>query len=247
MKRIERHKLKENDFAQTVARTREIVAERQRELTAAAYVIGAAIVLVGGFYAYRSSQNAKATSLLAGALAIAEAQVVAPPPPAPGSLPPVQPAGTFRTERERLEASVPRLQQAADAYPNTQAGITARYRLAATLSALARYAEAEQRYQEVVQKTAQKNIYHYTAKLGVGEAQLAQGKADAAMAAFRELSADGNSTLPLDAILMQLGRAAVAAGKKDDAARAFTRVVDEFPQSLYAPEARDKLAEIKKV
>ena len=45
---------------------------------------------------------------------------------------------------------------------------------------------------------------------------------------------------------MQLGRAAIAAGKKDEAARAFTRVVDEFPQSLYATEAKGRLAEIKK-
>ena len=45
---------------------------------------------------------------------------------------------------------------------------------------------------------------------------------------------------------MQLGRAAVAAGKKDDATRAFSRVVDEFPQSLYVSEAKEKLAAIKK-
>ena len=45
---------------------------------------------------------------------------------------------------------------------------------------------------------------------------------------------------------MQLGRAALIAGKKDEATRAFTRVVDEFPQSLYASEAKEKLAEIKK-
>ena len=50
-------------------------------------------------------------------------------------------------------------------------------------------------------------------------------------------------TLPVDGVLMQLGRAALVAGKKDDATRAFTRVVDEFPQSLYATEAKEKLAE----
>ncbi len=109
-----------------------------------------------------------------------------------------------------------------------------------------RYAEAEQRYQGVVQKTGAKNIYHYTARLGVGEAQLAQGKGDAAVATFRELASDANSTLPVDGVLMQLGRAALLSGKKEDATRAFTRVVDEFPQSLYASEAKEKLAGIKK-
>ena len=64
----------------------------------------------------------------------------------------MQPPGSYRTERERLEAALPLLQKAADAYPDSDAGITARYRLAASLSELGRYPEAEQRYQEVAQK-----------------------------------------------------------------------------------------------
>jgi len=246
MKSTERHKLKENEFAYTVARTRDMMQQRQREITLAASIIVAAVVLLGGFFMYRSTRNENANTLLASALAVAEAQVVTPPPPAPGSPPPVQPPGTFRTEKDRLDAAVPRLQHAADAYPNTEAGITARYRLAASLAELGRYAEAEQRFNEVVQKTSQKDIYHDTARLGLGEAQLAQGKGDAAMTTFRDLSSDTNSKLPVDGVLMQLGRAALAAGKKDDATRAFTRVVDEFPQSMYVTDAKGKLAEMKK-
>jgi TolA-binding protein len=76
--------------------------------------------------------------------------------------------------------------------------------------------------------------------------QLAQGKNDAAVATFKELSTDGNSQLPLDSVLMQLGRAAQQAGNKDEATRAFTRIVDEVPQSLYAGDAREKIAELKR-
>lgn len=246
MKRIERHKLKENEFAYTVARTRDLVVQRQHEITTVVVVVAAAVVLIGGYLAFKSSRDSKATSLLAGALAVAEAQVVVPPPPAPGSPPPVQPPGTFRTDKDRLDAALPKLQQAADAYPNSDAGITARYRLAAGLAELGRYAEAEQRFQEVVQKTGAKSIYHDTARLGAGEAQLAQGKYDAAMTTFKELSSDTNSKLPVDGILMQLGRAALVAGKKDEASRAFTRIVDEFPQSMYVTDAKEKLAELKK-
>jgi TolA-binding protein len=246
MKSIERHKLKENEFAYTIARTRDMVQQRQREITLLTTAVVAAIVLVGGFFLYRSNRNEKANTLLASALAVAEAQVVTPPPPAPGSPPPVQPPGTFRTDRERLDAAVPRLQQAADAYPNTEAGITARFRLAGSLAELGRFAEAEQRFTEVVQKTSQKNIYHDTARLGLGETQLAAGRTDAAIATFRDLSSDSNSKLPVDGVLMQLGRAALAAGKKDEATRAFTRVVDEFPQSLYVSDAKEQLAQMKK-
>ena len=246
MKSIERHKLKENEFAHTMARTRDMVSQRQREITTTVVVVVAAIVLVGGYFAWRNSRENRAQTLLAGALAVAEAPVVAPPPPAPGSPPPVQQPGTFRTERERLEASLPRLQQAADAYPDSEAGITARFRLAASLAELGRFPEAEQRYQEVVQKSGSKSVYRQTARLGLGEAQLAQGKADAAMTTFKEVSTDSSSMLPVDGVLMQVGRAALIAGKKDEASRAFTRVVEEFPQSLYVSEAKEKLADIKK-
>jgi TolA-binding protein len=246
MKSTDRHKLKENEFAQTVARTRDMVNERPREIAFVATGVIVVALGVGGFLTWKASRDGKATTLLASALAVAEAPVVTPPPPAPGSPPPIQPPGSYRTERERLEAAVPLLQRAADAYPNNDAGITARYRLAASLAELGRYSEAEQRYQEVVQKTNAKNIYHYTARLGVGESQLAQSKGDAAVTTFRELASDTNSSLPVDAVLMQLGRAALLVGKKEDATRAFTRVVDEFPQSLYVSEAKEKVAELKK-
>ena len=246
MKSTERHRLKENEFAQSLARTREVLDARRREILPIAIAVIAIVVVVGGFLAWRASRDAKAQNLLASALVVAEAPVYAPPPPAPGSPAPVQPPGTYRTERERIEAALPRLQAAADAYPDSDAGLTARYRLAASLAELGRFAEAEQRYQEVVQKAGSGSIYKQTARLGVGEAQLAQGKGDAAMATFKELSSDTNSHLPVDGVLMQLGRAALIAGKKDEATRAFTRVVDEFPQSLYASEAKEKLAEIKK-
>ena len=246
MKSTERHKLKQNEFGKTVAQAREAVAARQQEVTFAIVGVVVALLLIGGFFTYRASRNSKATTMLASALAVVEAPVVTPPPPAPGSPPPIQAPGTYRTERDRSQAALPRLQAAADTYPNTEAGITARFRLAAELASLGRHGEAEQRYAEVVQKTGSRDIYHYTAKLGVGEARLAQGKASEAMTTFQEIATDSNSQLPVDGVLMQVGRAALVAGKKDDASRAFTRVVEEFPQSLYVSEAKEKLATIKK-
>lgn len=246
MKSTERHKLKENEFAHTVARTREMVDQRRTEVATIAIAVIAVAVVVGGYFFWRTSRDGKSEAMLASALAVAEAPVYTPPPPAPGSPPPVQPPGTFRTERERLDAALPKLQAAADAYPNSDAGITARFHLAAALAELGRFAEAEQRYSEVIDKSGSRSIYRQTAKMGIGEAQLAQGKGDAAMTTFRELSTDTNSQLPVDGVLMQLGRAAIAAGKSDEATRAFTRVVDEFPQSLYVSEAREKIATLKK-
>jgi outer membrane protein assembly factor BamD (BamD/ComL family) len=45
---------------------------------------------------------------------------------------------------------------------------------------------------------------------------------------------------------MQLGRAYVAAGRKEDAVRAFSRVSDEYPESRYAADAKRELEAARK-
>src|SRR4029453_2405842 len=114
---------------------------------------------------------------------------------------------------------------AANANPNSEAGITARFHAAGILAAQGKHAEAEQRYKEVIDK-AGSTIYGRTARLGMGEAEIAQGKFDNAIAVYTELSRDTNSTLPLDSVLMHLSRAYARPGKKEEAGRPFTPVVE---------------------
>jgi len=247
MKSTERHKLKGNEFADSVARARAVVTEQQQTIRTAVIAIVAILVVVGGLLAWRASRNTRATSALATALAVAEAPVVVPPPPAPGSPAPVQQPGTYRTERARAEAALPLLIEAADKYPNSDAGITARFRAGSTLSELGRYTEAEQRYREVLDKAGKSSIYARTARLGLAESLAAQKKYDEAISTLKDLATDMNSQLPVDGVLMQLGRTAMDGGKTDEATRAFQRVVNEFPQSPYASEAREKIAQLKKV
>ena len=62
---------------------------------------------------------------------------------------------------------------------------------------------------------------------------------------YRELANDKEGPLPVDGVLMQLGRACDAAGKAADARQAFKRIVDEFPMSPYSAEAKKALDQIK--
>jgi len=237
MKATERHKLKENEFARTVAQARASLEERGRDVSLVLLAIAIALAAVGGYTWWRQSRNAKANTLLAGALAVHEAPVIAPSEPTPGSPVPVEQPGTFRTLQMKLEAALPKFLETANAYPNTDAGIAARYHAAGILAQLGRYPEAEQRYQEVVEKGG-RSIYARTARLGLAGAQLAQNKFDSAIAIYRDLSTETNPQLPVDGVLMQLGQAYLRAGKAEDAARAFNRVVEEFPDSVYVADAR---------
>ena len=245
MKSTERHKLKENEFARSVAHARDVIDTRKGDITRVVIAVVVVALVVGGYSMWRQSRSTKANSALAAGLAVFEAPVMTAAAPAPGSPLPVQQAGTYPTEQAKLEAALPKLLEAADKYPSTDAGIAAKYYAASALASLGRFPEAEQRFQEVANKGGSK-IYARTAKLGVAEAQVAQGKFDNAITIYREMSADSKSPMPPDGVLMELGRACLKAGRKDEAARAFTRVVDEFPQSAYAADAKRELAETKK-
>jgi TolA-binding protein len=245
MKSTERHRLKENEFARSVAHARDVIDTRKGDITRVLIAVVAIALVVGGYSIWRQSRNTKANSALAAGLAVFEAPVMTAAAPAPGSPLPVQQPGTYPTEQAKLEVALPKLLEAADKYPSTDAGLAAKYYAASALASLGRFAEAEQHFQEVADKGGSK-IYSRTARLGVAEAQVAQGKFDNAITIYREMSADANSTMPPDGVLMELGRACLKAGRKDEAARAFTRVVDEFPQSAYAADAKRELAETKK-
>lgn len=245
MKATERHKLKENEFARSVAGARQMLETRGRDLGVLVLVVVLAIVAIGGYTWWRQSRNNKANVMLASALAVYEAPVVPPAEPKAGSPMPVDQPGTYRTEQAKLEAALPKFMETANAYPATDAGIAARFHAAGILAALRRHAEAEQHYQQVIDKAGSR-IYARTARLGLAEAQVAQGKFDSAIAIYRELSTDANAQLPVDGVLMQLGRTCALAGKKEDAARAFNRIVEEFPESVYSSDARRELEAAKK-
>ncbi len=243
MKSTERHRLKENEVASTVVRLTETYDAYKHQITIGLIAAVVIVAAVGGFLMWRSQAGSQAAAMLADAMTVERAQVA--PAPAPGApAPPSVPAGSYPTEKARNEAALAKFTAVADAYPSSDAGIAARYHAAAMLTALGRHAEAEKRYQEVIDR-AGTSVYGQMAKLGKAEAEVAAGKFDGAIAVYRQLSADKEGPLPVDGILMQLGRACDAAGKPAEARQAFQRIVDEFPQSPYSLEAKRALDQIK--
>jgi hypothetical protein len=244
MKRTERHHLKENEVASTVARVREAYDLYQKPILAAVIGVVAILALTAAFVVWRSRTASESEAMLADAMAAERAQVAS--PPAPGATAPAvtPPAGSYPTEKARNEAALAKFMAVANAYPSSEAGIAARYHAAAMLTALGRNTEVVQRYQEVLDR-AGSSVYGQMAKLGMADAEVAAGKFDHAIVVYKEMSATKDGQLPVDGILMQLARAYGAAGKPTDARQTFKRIVDEFPQSPYSAEAKRAMDQIK--
>jgi len=240
MKRTERHHLKENELAQLAVRARDVVAERQRQLSAAILALAVIAAVLIGYFLWRDRAQSRADTLLAEAQAVELARVG--PPAAPGT-PSAGPS--FPTEREKNETALAKFKAVADQYPSTDAGLFARYREAASQMALGNPKEAAAAYQQVIDRGGD-SIYAQMSRLGLAEAHSRAGNYEQAISGYKELSERTDGPLPLDGILMQLGKTYLEAGKPSEAQQAFTRLVDEFPNSPFSGDARRELEQLKK-
>src|SRR4029079_2669564 len=241
MKRTERRHLKDNELAKAAATARQVVEERRGQVTMIGVAIAVIATVVLGYMWWTSRVAARADMLLADALAVDEARIG--PPPAPGT---PAPAGlSFETARARNQTALTKFKIVADEYPSSKAGIFARYRQAATYMALGEPASAATTYQQVIDR-AGNSLYGQMARLGLAEAQAQTGQYEQAINTFKELAQRKDGEVPVDGVLMRLGRVYMDAGKKSDAEQTFNRLVDEFPDSPFTPDARRELDQLKK-
>jgi TolA-binding protein len=248
MKSIERHRIKEDQFVTTLHDTFERIEQNRKQLLTGIVAVVVLAAAVGGFMWWRQQTQAKASALLGEAMTTAEAPVTPPAPP-PGSTlneseSPAPAANSYPTEKARAEAARPKFMAAAEAYPSTLPGLAARYHAAATLVALGRDADAEQRYREVIDMGGS-GLYGRMARLGLAEVQVRQKKYEPAINTLKDLSTSAKDELPLDGVLMQLGRTYALAGRKAEAVQTFQRLTTEFPTSAYAGDAKKELDTLK--
>jgi len=237
MKRAERHHLKENEL-QTMAReARERFEANRRELTAGLVAVAVVAAIGVGYFAWREHVQSSAASMLAAAVAVRDARIG---PPGTG-----EPGLRFVNEHERAEAAVAKFKAAADAYPSSDDGLLARLQEAALEMQLGKPADAAKSYQLVIDKAGNR-IFGQTARLGLADAQAAQGQYDQAINAYKDLAQRKDGPLPVDGILMQLGRAYLDAGKRADAQQTFNRLVEEFPDSPFSADAKRSLDDLKR-
>jgi tetratricopeptide (TPR) repeat protein len=248
MKRKERQHLKENELAHSIESARDFLETRQRQI--AGVVVGVVVVALGiiGFVVYRQQTQSRGSELLAQAMVALNARVVPTGTTGEENLPAgatLGATGTFSTEEAKLNAALPKLKAAADEYPDSASGITARYHMASALAALGRHQEAIQAFAEVAKRSGASSLYGRMARLGEADAQARSGKLDAAIATWKDMTTANADDLPVDAILMELARAYVQKGNTEEARKAFTEIVEKHPDSPYLAEARTELENLK--
>ena len=187
MKASHRHELKDNELGHVLADAQSSFSQHK------GLILGLlALVLVGGggfggYRAWQSNLENKAGALLAAGVVIEESRVQAPEPPAGTTLdassPGGQVPGTYPTLQAKLEAQLPKFMEAADTYPATVAGQSARLHAAETLAQLGRTDDALKQLDLLA--ASKRPLMVNAARLAKASVQLRAGQYDAAIAVLK--------------------------------------------------------------
>ena len=228
MARIDRKQLKRNELAATVERTIDYVSHHRRGMFEAIGAVVGILLLAGGFVFFRSVRERQAGRELSVALEILEAPLASDPAAATASR-------SFPTAADREREAVGHLRKAADK-GGTAAGKAARVILAARSEKPAEAVDS-------LTKAAREGQSEVAASAEIDAARLlaAQGNTAGAIERPKRAIESPKSAAPKDALLFALAEIYEKSGNASDARATYQRIDNDYPNSPYRPDARNKL------
>jgi predicted negative regulator of RcsB-dependent stress response len=239
MNKAEREQLKHNEAADAIVAASSLMSRHGRTIALGAVAVLLLVGSVFGYRAFKARTEERAQAQLAAAVEILNAPVAT--APAPGAAPTPAAAGTYATEAARADAALTQLLSTADAYGRTDAGIRARYYAASLYAETNRPQDAAAAYEKVRDQAGASTLLGRMASLGLASMQVRQKQFDPAIKLLQDLAQRRDGPLPVDAVLVQLAEAYQQAGRAAEASQTLQRVIDEFPQSPYAADARQRV------
>ncbi len=211
------------------------------------YAVSAAavlLVLIGIFYLWNRSSDAKAQAALGKAIETSQAFVTDSPVPAGSTI------KTFKTEKERAEAAVAEFQAVADRFGGAIAE-KARYFVAVNRLSLDRAAATA----ELENLSKSNDEVGTLSKFALAQVKAVDGKTDEAVALYQQLASADSTVIAKDTVNFELAKLLEKQGKKDDAVNVYFNIAKtaseakdpdgkNVPLSATASEAKAKVEEL---
>ncbi len=230
--KISRRDMKRNELAETVGKTVGYVSEHKKGV-AEIVAIGVGIaVLVGGFLLYRAWTERSAGKALSSALEVLSTPLASDLAPDPAA----RAAKTYPNAAARRAEAEKFLRQAA------RHGSTAPGRAAQVILAADGADKAPQSI-EVFEKAARQGKSETAAVAEIDAARLlaSSGKTAEAIDRLKRAIDSPSTAAPKDALLFTLGQIYEQSGAPADARAAYQRLINDFPNSPYRADARQKV------
>lgn len=234
--RLTRKDIKRDEFTAAVGRSVEYAETHVRTLI---YAVGGLLLLVAlvvAFSYYRSGQQKKASQALAEATKAYHAQVTA-----TGAKPNDPDEPSFPTDEARRTRAKELLTKVHKDYGSTAAGDVAGLYLAQIASDEGRLDEARKLWGDYADGH-KGTMLGAEARLNLLALDRKQGKGEQVVQELRSMLEKGDSPLPQDMILHELGATLEDLHRPQEAIQSYQRILDEFPQSPYRTDAQQKIA-----
>ncbi|MGE5645782.1 MAG: tetratricopeptide repeat protein [Acidobacteriota bacterium] len=179
MDRISRKELKQDRFAVEVTHAAGYLAEHRAEAIRYGIAGLVVLVLISGFFLWRSHSSRARREALTAALEVRMAPV--------GQAQPDSALRSFATEQEKTKAEIAAFSDIASKYPGSVEGVTAQFYLGAIAAGQGNLAGAEKAFKEVADSG--NADYASLAKLSLADIYKSQGKTAEAEQLLRSLVA----------------------------------------------------------
>jgi len=232
MKRELKKHIKEDELVTGIAHASAWARLHANELKVTVAIVAVVALGAGLLNYFQGTRTREAEREFAEALETFQAPVG--PAPAEGA-----PSGRhFATGAEKYKKAVAAFDALGSKYPSLPAGKRARYYAALSRVELGELDAAEKALTEIGSYRDADTLEPVLARLAVADLQCRRGQPEKAVDTYRKLLDDETSGMPKDHVLMRLAVALEDAKRGPEAGASYKRLADEFPQSVYAQEAR---------
>jgi tetratricopeptide (TPR) repeat protein len=234
MKRQHRKHIKQDELVTGFARAATWVGAHRdavRITLIALAVVGVGVLAVTTFQGRR---NAAAETAFAAGLDTFHAPIASELPPGAE-----RPAGLeFATPVEKFQKAAAAFDGVERRFGSLPAARRARYYAALCRIEMGDFQEAEKALDRVVAESERSSLESGLARLALADLYRRRGEVDKAVTAYRQLVDDRGLAVPRDHVLMSLAATFEDARRPKEARASYQRLTEEFPSSIFLPEAR---------
>jgi TolA-binding protein len=216
---------------------RWLQANRELAGKAGLGILGA-LLIAGGIGYFQTHRAHASRAALSEALAVYETPLASEVGAAGG------PAGqpSFASAAEKYKKAAAAFDGVERSYPTLTAGLRARYYGALCRIELGDYDTARKTLQTIADRGAAGSLEPALARMALADIDRRNGAYDKAIEAYRAMAGDPASPLPRELALMNLAATFEDAKRTAEASASYRQLVEQFPASVYAAEARRRAA-----
>jgi len=235
LKKELRQQIKQDEFTSWLEQVVGWVTSHRDEVRIG---VGVAVVLAAAFLAlgyFQSQRTREANRAYSEAMAAFEAPVAAEQQPGAD-----RPSGqVFATAEDKYKTAAAAFEGVVRRYGSLDVADRARYYAALSRIELGQYADAEKALRDL--QSQGKGLLPDLARLGLAELYRRSGDTDKAVEAYRSVATDPQTTLARDTAMRELAGTLEDAHRYAEAREAYEQLLAEFPASVYASEARQRV------